>query len=384
MGQDPIMRRTPTRRDIVKGSGALAGGGLFAGCMENSSPDSTTNETSNSDSETEEESYSVTIEPVGEVTFDQPPESWFPFTGDYADMGVALGQGDGLLAMGIRERFASWYYDELPGVSVDRDSLTQLWQDGTDKEIFYELDADIHLIDPNFMINRIQWDQEDIDEIAEKVGPFFGNTIFSESYQWDNANYSLYEVFEKVAQVFQEEDRYEAFKELHENVISDVQSQLPETPAEVAVVFPRSDPPETFLPFVMGEETGFKQWHDLQVRDAFAESDVANFHENRAEIDLETLLEVDPEVIAIRRHGEITDEEFETQYVEPMKNHRVGSQLQAVQNDRVIYGGAPQQGPIVYLFQLEKVAKDLYPEIYTEDEFFERQHVADIVNGEFE
>ncbi len=62
-------------------------------------------------------------------------------------MGVALGQGDGLAAIGVRARFAAHVYDELPGVSVDENDLVELYQDGTGKEIFYELGADVHLID---------------------------------------------------------------------------------------------------------------------------------------------------------------------------------------------------------------------------------------------
>ncbi|AFK19398.1 ABC transporter substrate-binding protein [Haloferax mediterranei ATCC 33500] len=395
MDRDSGRRTEPTRREYLKYGGAVVGGGLFAGCLgddgadstptESNSPStSTETETTDTETTTEDSSYSVTMEPVGEVPFDQVPEKWFSFTGDYADMGVALGQADGLQAVGIRQRFATWYYNELPGVSVDREGLTQLWQDGTDKELFYELDADVHIIDPNFMINRIQWTQEDIDEISENVGPFLGNTIFSGSYSWhDYTKYSMYEAFEKLAQVFQEEERYEALKEIHDRVVSDVTSRLPEERPEVAILYPRSSPPETFLPFVMDSGTSFKQWRELNVRDALAQSDVQNFHESRSEVDFETLLEVDPEVIAIRQHGELTEAEFESKFVQPMKDHDLGSELQAVQNDRVIYAGAPYQGPIVYLFQLEQAAQDLYPDVFTEDEFFDRQRVADIVTGEF-
>ena len=385
-----IRQEAPTRRDTIKDGAAVVGGGLLAGCIGDSSdtadsgstPERTENET---ESQTvEHSSYTVSMEPVGEVTFDEVPEIWFPFTGDYADMGVALGQADGLQAVGIRERFASHFYDELPGVSIDKGSLTPLWQDGTDKEVFYELDADVHLIDPNFMINRIQWERDDIDEIERNVAPFFGNTIFSGSYEWhDYRQYALYEALEKLAQMFHEQERYEAYASLHDEVLSDVQSRLPDGRPEIAVLLPRSDPPETFLPFVMDSGTSFKQWDDLNVEDALAKSGVENFHETRGEIDYETLLEVDPEVIVIRQQGEVPKDEFDSGFVSHMKSHDVASELRAVENDRVLRGGAPYQGPIVHLFQLEQAAQDLHPDTFTEDEFFDRQHVADIVNGDF-
>ena len=385
-----IRQEAPTRRDTIKYGGAAVGGGLLAGCTGDSSdtsdsgstPEETENET---ESRTEENrNYTVSMEPVGEVTFEEVPDIWFPFTGDYADMGVALGQADGLQAVGIRERFASHFYDELPGVSIDKESLTPLWQDGTDKEVFYELDADVHLIDPNFMINRIQWERDDIDEIERNVAPFFGNTVFSGSYEWhDYKQYTLYEALEKLAQVFQEQERYEAYASLHAEVLSDVRSRLPDDRTAIAVLLPRSDPPETFLPFVMDSGTSFKQWEDLNVEDALAESGVKNFHETRGEIDYETLLEVDPEVIVIRQQGEVPKDEFESEFVSHMKRHDVASELRAVENDRVLRGGAPYQGPIVHLFQLEQAAQDLHPDIFTEDELFDRQHVADIVNGDF-
>jgi len=88
---------------------------------------------------------------------------------------------------------------------VDRGDLVRLWQDGTGREVFYDIDADVHLIDPKFMINRIGWSQDDIDEIEDNVAPFAGNTIFSGSYPWHEGYtyYSLYEAFEKVADLFQ-------------------------------------------------------------------------------------------------------------------------------------------------------------------------------------
>jgi iron complex transport system substrate-binding protein len=390
-----------TRRDYVKGGGAAVGGGLFAGCTGGSGSETTPESTStgtatetgseattsaatDAETTTEDASYSVTMEPVGTVEFDERPETWLPYTGDYADMGVALGQADGLAGIGVSARFATHYYGELPGVAVDTDDLTQLYQDGTGKEVFYELDADVHVVDPNFMINRLGWDRGDVDEIRENVAPFLGNTIFTHVYDWhDYRYYSLYEAFEKMAEVFRERERYEAFRSYHDQVVGEVRSRLPSSRPSVAVLYPADVPPETFYPYLVGEGTASKQWRDLGVTDALAEHGVTDAQISGATIDFETLLEIDPDAIAVRIQGEITDEYFRENVVEPMRNHDVASSLTAVRNDRVLYGGVTYQGPIFHLFQLEEAARGVYPDVFGGERLFDRQRVADIVNGEF-
>ncbi|PCR91518.1 ABC transporter substrate-binding protein [Natrinema ejinorense] len=366
----------PTRRAALEYGGTVLGGGLLAGC---------TGDPGTESPEDTDGSYSVTMEPVGTVEFDQVPETWFPYTGDYADMGVALGQGDGLAAVGVHARFASHVYDELPGVSVDENDLVELYQDGTGKEIFYELGADVHLIDPNFMVNRLQWSRADVDEIRETVAPFVGNTIFSRAYDWhDYTAYTMYEAFETVADVFQEQSRYEAFEEYHDDVLADVRARIPDETPNIAVLYPAEVPPESFYPYLIGSGTQSKHWNDLNVGDSLARNGIADAQAGGGIIDYETLLEIDPDAIAIRMQGEITQAYFEDEIVSHLRNHDVASGLRAVRNDRVIYGGLTYQGPIIHLFQLERAARDLYPEEFRDEQLFDRQRVADIVTGAFE
>ncbi|ADJ13888.1 hypothetical protein C497_16837 [Halalkalicoccus jeotgali B3] len=363
----------------MKYGGAVAGGGLLAGCIDGNGSEPTGTGT---DDGSGGESYSVTMEPVGTVEFDTVPETWFPYTGDYADMGVALGQGDGLSAIGIRARFGSHLYNELPDVSVDLGELTELWQDGTGKEIYYEIDADLHVIDPNFMVNRLEWSEDDVEEIETNVAPFFGNTVFSRVYDWhDYADYTMYEAFGKLAEVFQEQERYEAFAAYHDEVLTDVQGRLPDETPEVAVLYPASVPPESFYPYLIGNGTQSKHWTDLHVGDALARNDITDAQAGGGEIDYETLLDIDPDALAIRLQGEITDEYFEQEIVAHLRDHDVASDLQAVRNDRVIYGGLTYQGPIIHLFQLEEAAQGLYPEEFSDEDLFDRQQVNDIVTG---
>ena len=365
-----------TRRGVLKTGAAIAGLGITAGCLGDSG--------SSNDRADGEHGHSVTMEPVGTVEFDTVPERWVPYTGDYADMGVALGQADGLAGIGLRSRFAAHHYDELPGVSVETDELTQLWQGGTDRETFYTIDADVHLIDPNFMINRLGWSQDDVDRVARNVAPFVGNTIFSASYDWhDYSRYTLYEAFEKVAAVFQERERYEAFERLHEDVIANVQSRLPDERPTVAVLVPASQQPEAFYPYLIDEGTQSKHWNDLRVEGALAKNGIADAQATGGTIDYETLLEIDPDVIAIRQQGAVTDAAFEDGMVSFLRTHDTASNLRAVQNDRVVYGGMTYQGPIIHLFQLERAAQGIYSDEFGDEELFDRQAVADIVTGTF-
>ncbi|ESP89418.1 ABC transporter substrate-binding protein [Candidatus Halobonum tyrrellensis] len=344
----------------------------------------TSTETEASETDAASGSYTVSMEPVGDVTFESVPEVWVANNGSWGDMGVALGR-DQPLGVWLPSRWHTQYYDDIPDVSVDQEALQQLWGDsGVDKERFYEMDADVHVMDPNFLMNRGSWEQSDIDEIVENVGPFYGNSIFSTGYAWheDYQYYTLYEAFEKVAEMFQETERYEAFSALHDEFLTRVSDVVPDEGARpgVAVMWASGDEPETFSPYLVGDGTSFKQWRDLQVDDALANTDVRDFHANRGEVDYETLLEIDPDVLLLRGHEAQTAEEFDDTVVEFMRNHEVASSLTAVEEGDVYRGGPLYQGPISNLVLTERGASQLYG---VEEELFDRQRVADIVTGEF-
>ncbi|EMA26378.1 ABC transporter substrate-binding protein [Haloarcula argentinensis] len=382
----------PTRRDYIKGGGLIVGGSLLAGCSSNSATDSTATESTETTTPTEINSYTVTMEPVGDVTFQTVPERWLPYGGAYADMGVALGQADGLTGIGGADRYYTYVYDELPGVSVDQETIDANPEVRT-KEEFYELDSDVHLYDPQMLVNWFDWSQSDVDEIAENVAPLVGNLIFRRSDEWhDYRYYTLYQAFEKVAEVFQEQARYEAFKQLHDEYIADLQSQLPPTEERpnVLLTFEGTDEPESFSPYRLNDKgTSKKQWRDLGVTDALAGTDIENLSTtNRGEYDYETLLAVDPDVILVRGHERKSATEFRETVLQFMQDHTVGSQLTAVQNGRVYRGGYLRQGPIHNFFLTERAAQQLYPDIFgdvtSDTELFDRQQIANIVTGDFE
>ncbi|WP_336024651.1 ABC transporter substrate-binding protein [Halobellus salinisoli] len=394
MNRKPKRNAALTRRDYVRYGGAVVGGGLLAGCTGGSGASTASTETDASAEETaqptaDDQSYTVSMEPVGTVTFESVPKRWIAYDGGYADMGVALGKGDGITGIGGADRYYTYVYDELPGVSVDRERIEANPEVRT-KEQFYELDNDVHLYDPNMLVHWFDWGQSDVEEIADNVAPFLGNLIFRRSDGWhDYRYYTLYEAFEKVAEVFGEQERYEAFERLHDDFIAEIQRQLPpvdERP-NVFLTYEGTTEPETFSPYRLNDKgTSKKQWRDLGVSDALAGTDIQNLSTtNRGELDYENLLEVGPDVILVRGHERKSASEFRETVLAYMQDHPVGGELTAVKNARVYRGGYLNQGPIHNLFLTERAAKQLYPDVFgavtSDSELFDRQRVADIVNG---
>ncbi|WP_123619448.1 ABC transporter substrate-binding protein [Halorubrum sp. CSM-61] len=406
MVRDDAAHGESTRRAFAKYGGTVALGGVLAGCVgggdggdgaESAGRDDDTEAASTAPTESDAQSeesddlpYTASMEPVGEVTFESVPERWVAYDGGFADMAVALGKGDGLAGVGNADRYYTYVYDELPGVDMDRGPI-EAHPEVRTKEQFYELDADIHFYDPQMLVNWFDWGEDDVAEIRDNVAPFFGNLIFRRSDGWhDYRYYTLYEAFERVAAAFDERERYEAFAELHESFIADVQSRLPSADdrPSVFLTFEGTDEPETFSPYrLVDKGTSKKQWLDLGVTDALAGTDVENLSTtNRGELDYENLLEVDPDVILVRGHERKSPEEFRDTVLAYMQDHSVGSELTAVQDGRVYRGGYLYQGPIHNLFLTERAAKQLYPEefgpVTGDEQLFDRQRVAEIINGD--
>ncbi|ACV49468.1 ABC transporter substrate-binding protein [Halomicrobium mukohataei] len=394
MDDDETQSDVPTRREYMKYGSAVVAGGLLAGCSEQSGSEATPTQSSTPTASTptetstpETERYSVTMEPVGTLEFDGVPERVAPFTADYIDMMVALGHGDAAQSIWYQGRYKTRHYEELDGVSIDLDSLTQIWNDGISKETFYDIDADLHLMDPSAVTDWFQaWDQQDLEEIRSNVAPFIGNVIFRRTDSWhDYRYYSLYEAFEKVAEVFQERDRFEAIRSMHDELVATVQSRLP-APDErpnAALVF-AGEEPEEFSPYrLSGNGANKEHYHTLGLSDAFAGSGVDGLSTtDRGTIDYETLLEIDPDSLLLRYHKRgKSREEFEDTILSYMQDHPVGSQLTAVQEGRVFRGGPIYAGPLHNLFMIERYATGYFPEAFTEDELFDRQRLADIING---
>jgi len=370
------------RRNFLGTAGAALGA-AFAGCQSRGNSPTTTDGTTTTRTSRADAPYTVSMEPVGDVTFDSVPETWVANNGSWADMGVALGL-EPPKAVWLTSRYHTNYYDSIPDVSVDASEIVSLYEDGVSKERFYALDADVHVIDPNFLANRFKgWKRTDVAEIRESVAPFFGNCIYAHHYPWhdDYRYYTLYEAFEKLATVFRREDRYEAFTDIHDEFARNLAPVVPgqsERPS-VAVLWGVGDAPTTFYPYVIDEGTGFKHLRELGVRDALAGSDIKDFHASRAAIDLETLLEIDPPVLMLRGYEHMSAAEFRNTVVTSLEDDGTASELTAVQNGDVYRAGGLYQGPITYMVLTERTAGQLYG---FDGELFDRQRVSAVVNGD--
>ncbi|MCO8245809.1 MULTISPECIES: ABC transporter substrate-binding protein [unclassified Haladaptatus] len=394
-----------TRREYVKYGGVVIGGGLLAGCTSDSTPEdgktkTTSESTDGSDAETvkttdSDGSYTVTMEPVGAVEFESVPVRWSnPGGPAYLDMGIALGQLDGLVATGFGLFPAVAFEATGISIDVDPDEIPVIWQDGGfDKEVFYEADSDVHFADPNYL-QAYGMSKKDIEEVSKNVGPFFG-AYGARPYDW-NSDYmpSLYDLFDKVAEVFREQGRGEQFRQLHAGMLDDIEGRLPaesDRPT-VGVLFVGSNPSKGSFQLIQLREEGFRQMHyrDADFEDAWASMDVQAGE--YPTVGYETLLDVDPDVLIydaqIPSAMDSTElrgtDEWRRTYVEPMRDHAVGRKLTAVKDDAVYPGGPPQAGPLLNLFNTERTVKQVYPDEFGADEkLFDRQRVRDIVNGAF-
>ncbi|WP_424000408.1 ABC transporter substrate-binding protein [Haloarcula salina] len=404
---------SPTRRDYIKYGGAVVGGGLLAGCADSGPQSSPTDGHPATDSQTDrattDDGYSVTMSPMGEVTFDAVPEDVFTILTHHAGMALALGRADAINAMHAPEYYQSlWnkFLHRLDGVAVDWTGLYSSWPPS--KEKLYELDSDVHLADPAKVDSAEGWSTDDVAEVTANVAPFFGNT-FSATHQqppeaWADGYeyYTLWEIFEKVAQVFQEQARYEALAEVRASMLDRIESGLPpesERPSAALVLFSTSDDQ------MWGYKLNYPGYYAAHTRplgatDALAAAVGEGYGDDgrNLTLDFELLLDADPDVLLVL--GPMTDYHDIDEIRSTLADHDVASAMTAVEEGRAYTQGTRNQGPIVNLFQTEMAAKQLYPDAFGEwpgyedgepypkipedEQLFDRQRVADIVNGAFE
>ncbi|MFC7139686.1 ABC transporter substrate-binding protein [Halosimplex aquaticum] len=416
----------PSRRDYLQ-YGAALGAGLVAGCTgggstptdgtgegaddpETASPSPTPTatptpttgdaETAATDSPTPTDGtpYTVEMAPMGEVTFEEVPQTIFTRLTHLAGMAFAVGRGNDVNAMHAPDYYhALWnqFTPRLPGVELDWSGLYSSWE--PTKERLYELDSDVHLADPASVLSLGSWNAADVEEVRENIGPWFGNHYsnrhlsppdeYADRYRY----YGLWEMFEKVAQVFRAGDRYEALAEVHATVRETIEANLPpkrERPTALMAGLTDVESPWVYKT----DAPGFLAAHvrPLGARGALGE-DVSS----GSQIDMEGLLEADPDVIFAL--GGMHPDTDMARIRQDLEDHSVGSQISAVENGRVYAQGARYQGPILNLFQLEMTAKQLYPETFgewptyvdgpypeipAEEQLFDRQRVADVINGD--
>ncbi|WP_372910545.1 ABC transporter substrate-binding protein [Salinigranum sp.] len=406
-------RETPTRRDCIKYGGAVVGGGLLAGCTAESDDGSTSTPTTTAttasttpsaatkESSTESDSsFEVCMEPNGCHTFDAVPEEFVVYHQGPVDMMISLGQFDGLVASAFPSTFPTQYFDQLPGVSVDMADVTALSEDGTpDKELFYELDVDAHLIGHHPAMEYFEFEESDVAELEANVAPFHGSWMRRPDYTDGHPYYGLYEGLDKYAEVFQVQARGEAFRSLHDELVADLTSQFPSVEERPTVAYLNTnywDDGKTVYvrdPTVSGYQTKPLRDLDIPDHDPFAGQYPAE--RNFIEGDYELLLDVDPEVIVYHAGMNVIrnpEKSFEEDILGPLRDDPVASEVTAIAEGRVYPYHEFEQGPVLNLFNIELLAKALYPDQFGEptgmeappeaERLFDRQRVADIVRGE--
>ncbi|QCD66948.1 ABC transporter substrate-binding protein [Halomicrobium sp. ZPS1] len=347
------------------------------------------------------------MEPVGEVTFEGVPTTWLSTDSELTDMAFCLGQIDGWIPTPLR----SFNYFEHLGVDLRSrypNSDPYTWKEGEadydGKEYVYEVEPDLLMFFPQRrLVYNKAWDEGDLEEISENVAPIFGTNVYRNNSSLNYDQPSIYEAFEKLARVFKEEARYEAFVEVHDQMIRTVNSKLPpeEERPTIAYLSDASDPNRgNIYPVGFDGELGqSKHFRDLEAVNAFEISE---------QTDYEGLLQADPDVIIIQGALEYTGnlvsdengeavfdlDQFRKNYVLPMEDNSVGQKVTAVQENRIEPGGVSRQGPLTNLYNTEILAQQVYPKQFgefdpenpfdsaEEHQLFDRERVRDIINGD--
>ncbi|NHN49140.1 ABC transporter substrate-binding protein [Halostella sp. JP-L12] len=393
MGSDSTRSPEPTRREVLTYGSAVVGSGLLAGCSAGGDAES-------GGKTDDEPAYTASIAPVGEVEFESKPEDVFTVLSHHADMALALGRGDdltGVYSPEYTDSLMSAFVDPLDGVSVDWADLYAAWN--PDKETLYELDSDVHLADPANVLTMENWEQSDIEEVRDTVGPWFGNTFSDQhreppsEYADDYEYYTLWEQFGRVADALRERNRYEALLEERDAMLSTVRENLPPENERPSVAMVLTSTTDESMWVYRVNAPGYHTSHTrpFGAVDAFGD-DVGNGDQ----IDYEALVEADPDVLIVL--GGTVDLRDMAAIRSGLEDDPVASVITAVQDGRVHAQGTRHQGPLVNLFQIEMTAKQLYPEQFgewptydegpypslpEEEQLFDHQRVANVIRGEF-
>ena len=347
--------------------------------------------------------YVVNMSPMGDVRFEHVPRRVVTQDANYNDMLVAVQQEEKIIANGFTGQSFDGFYRQLPGVSValDPQRLKYLSTGGGmyDKEVLYALHADVHHIDPLQLARSRGWSKADVDEIARNVGPFFANRFSRENsypgtepYQY----YTVLELAEKVAQVYQHPQRIAALKQIYDKLVADITARLPvleKRPKVGLVVYNNGN----FLPFSISGHGGFgqAQYRDVGAQDAFASIKATTYGDagRGTSLDLEGLLALNPDVLIVP-WAILPNNRPGYEQLLKLKNDSLAQRLTAFRTGRVYPGGTPLQGPIFYLFQIEMAAKQIYPEMFgtyrddqqypPQEQLFDRKRVAEILTGNAE
>lgn len=358
------------------------------------------------------ESRVVTFEPCGTVTFTNVPAKAFIMDANYAEMVALMGRKVEACCSrgGTYARCVFW--DRLPGFSPTNNVTGPVFSNlpgeggfSFDREFFFKWRPDIVHIDPLQLRHSKEWNAERLEDVRQHIAPFFANRF---SRDWvaprDQPNYQFYtipEIAEKMAVAYDAEARMAKLLAIVRQTEHSITSRLDGVARPRVALVTGGGRNGSVVPFRLARGNGQLQYRVCRAIDAFDGANLRFYGENGpagAACDFEALLKINPDVIIVtfvgsmkkddRQQGMgVVYEEFLKRGKDPVSRH-----IKAFKNNRVYPGGTPLQGPLVYLFQLEMTAKQLYPQIFGEwkidgdysesEQLFSRTEVVRILSAE--
>jgi len=177
---------------------------------------------------------STALEPAGRISLPAPPERIVALDAQYAEILAVLGEERRLVAIGWPAFLTSPWYERVPGWRPRYVSdVDVIFGEGgrLDAERLYDLDADLHLIDPLRLTQVPGWSEADIATITRRVGPFLGNRYSRtcapppgvDSYRY----YDLWQIAHAVARLLGKTARIDALEDLARVLEADIAARLP-------------------------------------------------------------------------------------------------------------------------------------------------------------
>lgn len=249
------------------------------------------------------------------------------------------------------------------------------------------------------------WGESDIEEISKNIGPFFANRYSVENKKPKHLKnykfYTLNEINEKFGEVYKKKNVAIEINKFTEDLILSIKNKLPKNSKQkrIAIVYLCK---KGIVPFdSTSNGYGYEQYKIFNCVDAFKDAGIKTYAYEGSlgtMLDKETLLLANPDVIIINE-GIYIDEKYKffsrrtnilLKEFKKFKSDPMLKDIPAFKNDNIFLGGIYDQGPITRIYQIEMLAKQLYPEIfgifninhkYKEDEqLFSRDKLRDIIN----
>ncbi|MFW5845702.1 MAG: ABC transporter substrate-binding protein, partial [Planctomycetota bacterium] len=345
-------------------------------------------------------SRAVELAPAGTWQVRATPERFLAYQAIEVEIALALGRGDGLVAMFDRahlRRLQELFYTQLPGIGLDLAGVVELpFAEQLDQELFFGLQADAVLIDPRLPIAFWGWTPNDLARMSRRLAPFVGNFVrYPRDASWGPAypQYSVDEYARRLAQLFDREPAWQRLQAFRDQAFAGMRALLPpadERPA-LCVLNIGSDAAQGRFYLVDNSGAGARTRHYRELRLQQAWNATALRLGAFGACDYETLAAIDPAVIIVQWALTSCDgpEDFHARFIAPMRAHPVGRRLRAVQDDLVLPGGTGEQGPLTQLFQAEMLAQQLYPERcgdwswgrQPERPLFDREQLVAVIGG---